>query len=337
MKNNKLGCLGVVLFLLLCGSLFANFLLGMLAITRIGEAGSMTSLRTKKHAHFAEETVAAGSGARKIVQIDLRGVISSSESGGVLGDTMVDDLKLACRQAAADKNVAAVVLNIDSPGGEVTASDIIYNAVRELNETKPVVVHMGSLAASGGYYVACGGRYLMATPTTITGSIGVIISTLNYKDLFGKVGLDSVVFKSGKFKDLLSGSRDMTPEEIEYVQGLVMETYERFVGIVADSRGLDRQALVSGVADGRIISGKNALEEKLIDGLGYIEDAYAKAREIGSAEDAEVVRYTVPVNIGKILRLLGQNDARVEVDLLGGRLPRLESGRMYYLPGTFAP
>ncbi len=337
MKENKQGCLSAVLFLLLCGSLLGNFLLGMIAIVKIGEGATVTGIRSGKHQSFSEETILAGSGGAKIVQIDLQGVISSSENGGVLGKTMVEDIKLACKQAAEDQSVAAVVLNIDSPGGEVTASDIIFHAVRELNAKKPVVVHMGSVAASGGYYVACGGSYLMATPTTITGSIGVIIATLNYKDLFGKVGLDSVVFKSGKFKDILSGSREMTPEEKEYVQGLVMETYDRFVGIVAESRRMDKQALVSGVADGRIVSGKGALEAGLIDGVGYIEDAYAKAMELGKVEGAQVVRYTVPVNIGKILRLLGESDSRVEVDLLGGRLPKLESGRMYYLPGVFAP
>lgn len=337
MKDNKSGCLGVTLFLLLCGSLLGNLALGVIALTKIGDGASVASIRSGKQPHFAEETIVSGSADSKIVQIDLRGIISSNENGGVLGETMVEDMKLACRQAALDDSVAAIVLHIDSPGGEVTASDIIYQAVRELNAKKPVVVHMGSVAASGGYYVACGGSHLMATPTTITGSIGVIISTLNYKDLLGKVGLDSVVFKSGKFKDILSGSRDMTPEEIEYVQGLVMETYDRFVRIVADARGVKKEALVTGVADGRIVSGQSALAEKLIDSVGYIEDAYAKAMELAGVEDAPVVRYTVSVNFGKILRLLGESDARVEVDLLGGRLPKLEGGKMYYLPGTFAP
>src|SRR4030081_3580480 len=169
---------------------------------------------------------------------------------------MVDDMRAALQQARDDDRVKAVVLEIDSPGGEVTASDTIYNAVVKTRARKPVVVYMDSLAASGGYYVSCGGKYLMANETTITGSIGVIIQTLNYEQLFNKVGLASVVFKSGKFKDLLNGARPMTPEEREFVQNFVMNTYDKFLGIVANERNLSANSLRNGLADGRILSGK---------------------------------------------------------------------------------
>jgi protease-4 len=150
----------------------------------------------------------------------------------------------------------------------VTASDVIYNAVVKTRARKPVVVYMDSLAASGGYYVSCGGKYLMANETTITGSIGVIIQTLNYEQLFNKVGLAAVVFKSGKFKDLLNGARPMTQEEREFVQNFVMKTYDKFLGIVAKERNLPADGLRNSIADGRILSGKEALENKLIDGVG---------------------------------------------------------------------
>ncbi len=335
MKKDKQGCIGVILFLALCGSLFGNVILLMVAVSGAGGGGSTisSSARTPK---FAESRIERGYGDGKIVQIDLTGIISS-RSGGVYTDSMVDDLKIALKQARDDDKVSAVVLNIDSPGGEVTASDVIYNAIAQVDEVKPVVIYMNSVAASGGYYAACGGRYLMANPTTITGSIGVIIQTLNYEDMFGKVGLDSIVFKSGKFKDILSGSREMTEEEKQYIQALVMQTYDRFVGIVAEERELPKASLVNGVADGRIVSGLDALEAKLIDGVGYIEDAYVKARELAGVDGAEIVRYTVPVNLGNLLRLFGESDTTVEVDLLGGRLPKLESGKLYYLPGIYAP
>src|SRR5438067_12311502 len=131
---------------------------------------------------------------------------------------------MALQQARDDDRVNGFVLEVDSPGGEVTASDMIYNAVVKTRARKPVVVYMDSLAASGGYYVSCGGKYLMANETTITGSIGVIIQTLNYEQLFNKVGLDSVVFKRGMFKDWLNGARPMTPEEGECVQNVVMKS-----------------------------------------------------------------------------------------------------------------
>ena len=154
----------------------------------------------------------------KIAQISLRGIITSAEPGS-LGETMVDDLKLQLKQAVADDKVKSIVLYVDSPGGEVTASDIIYQAVVAARAQKPIVVYMGSLAASGGYYVACGGSHLIANETTFTGSIGVIMQAFHYKALLDKVGLEVITFKSGKFKDMLSGSRDLTDEEKAYTQG----------------------------------------------------------------------------------------------------------------------
>ena len=203
----------------------------------------------------------------KIAVITLRGLISTGISGNV-GESMVDDLRWQLEQARNDDDVRAVVLEVDSPGGEVTASDMIYNAVVKTRAKKPVVVYMESLAASGGYYVSCGGKYLMANETSITGSIGVIIQTLNYEQLFNKIGLASVVFKSGKFKDMLNGARPMTPEERDYVQSFVMKTYEKFLGIVAKERNVPAETLRNGIADGRILSGRDALDNKLIDGLG---------------------------------------------------------------------
>ena len=203
---------------------------------------------------------------------------------------------------------------------------------------KPVVVYMGSLAASGGYYVACGGKYLMANETTITGSIGVIIQTLNYEQLFNKIGLASVVFKSGKFKDMLSGTRPVTPEEREYVQGFVMKTYDKFLGIVAHERNLPADQLRNTVADGRILSGKDALEHKLIDGVGQIEDAFLKAKELGNAREATVVRYGPPFAFSRFFRALSRSDnSKIELTLPSQMMPQLETGRAYFLPSFYAP
>src|SRR4026209_2093134 len=239
----------------------------------------------------------------KIAVITMRGLISTSVPANVT-DSMVDDLRAALQQAREDSRVKAIVLEITSPGGEVTASDEIYGAVVKTRARKPVVVYMDSLAASGGYYVSCGGKFLMANETTITGSIGVIIQTLNYEQLFNKIGLASVVFKSGKFKDMLNGARPVTEEERAYVQSFVMKTYEKFLGIVARERNLPADALRNGIADGRILSGRDALEYKLIDGLGQVEDAYAKAKELGRAPNAKIVKYSPPFSLGTFFRLL---------------------------------
>jgi protease IV len=234
--------------------------------------------------------------------------------------------------------VRAVVLEIDSPGGEVTAADVIYNAVVKTRAKKPVVVYMDSLAASGGYYVSCGGRYLMANETTITGSIGVIIETFNYEQLLNKVGLAAVVFKSGKFKDMLNGARPITPEERDLVQSFIMKTYDKFLGIVAKERNLPADHLRTTVADGRILSGKDALDNKLIDGLGQIEDAFTKAKELGNSPGATVVKYGPPFSLSRLFRAFGQSgDSKIELTLPKQLLPQLEGGRVYLLPGFYAP
>jgi protease IV len=333
-ENRKLGCLSIFLGVALVASLFINVLLAVTALSRLG-AGPQFAEPAPSFREVLVQRGARGSGD-KIAVITMRGLISSSLPGNV-GDTMVEDMRLALQQARDDDHVRAIVLEIDSPGGEVTASDVIYNWVVKTRAKKPVVVYMDSLAASGGYYVACGGKYLMANETTITGSIGVIIQTLNYEQLFNKVGLSAVVFKSGKFKDMLSGTRPVTPEEREYIQGFVMKTYDKFLGIVARERNLPADGLRNSVADGRILSGKDALENKLIDGVGQIEDAFTKAKELGHAPGATIVKYGPPFSFGRFLRAFGSADNKIELTLPKQLLPQLETGRAYFLPSFYAP
>lgn len=334
-SNKRLGCIGIALFILLCLSGLLNLILIASSTRRIATGNVVTHHRLPE---FTEETVDEGSGSTsdKIALITLRGLISSSVSG-TLGESMVDDIKIALHQALHDSRVKAIVLNVDSPGGEVTASDVIYNAVRDARAKKPVVIYMGSLAASGGFYVSCGGTWLMANDTTITGSIGVIIETLNYQHLLGKIGIEPMVFKSGQFKDMLSGSREMTQAEKDYVQGMVMETYSKFVHIVAEERKLPEDGLRNGIADGRVISGKDALNDKLINQLGQIEDAYEKARELGNAPGAAVVKYQPGFRFSRLFHMFGQaEDSKIEINLAQKLLPPLEAGRLYMLPGFYA-
>jgi protease-4 len=335
--NKRWGCVGVILLVLLCFSGLLNLLL-LVASVRKNSSASATS---RSLPQFGEELVQEGNGGSsdKIALITMRGIISSSINGTV-GESMVDDMKIALQQAVDDSKVKAIVLNIDSPGGEVTASDVIYNAVVKARAKKPVVIYMGSLTASGGYYVSCGGSYLMANDTTLTGSIGVIIETMNYASLLGKIGVSPEVFKSGKFKDMLSGSREMTQDEKDYIQNMVMQTYGKFVQIVADERKLPVDQLRNGIADGRVISGKDALDDKLIDGLGQIEDAFDKARELGKAPGASVVRYKATFALGNLFKMLGESNqssqTKVEVNLTQKMLPPLEPGKLYMLPSFYA-
>ena len=333
MAERKSGCLTLFLFLALFASLAANLALLFVVLGRFKSGVAREELPPR----FRELVVQQGArGSRdRIAVITLRGLISSSVPG-TAADNMVDEMRLAFQQARDDDHVKAVVLEVDSPGGEVTAADTIYNAVTKTRAKKPVVVYMDSVAASGGYYVSCGGRYLMANETTITGSIGVIIQTLNYEQLFNKIGLASIVFKSGKFKDLLNGARPMTPEERDFVQNFVMKTYDKFLSVVAKERNLSADGLRNSIADGRILSGREALDDKLIDGLGQIEDAYTKAKQLAGAPDAQVVRYAAPFSLVRIFRALSET-GKVQLELPKQLTPELESGRAYFLPSFYAP
>ena len=333
MADRRLGCLSIFLFVALCASLFVNFVLVIAAFERLGGVRE-----TEPIPRFRESLLQRGDRGTldKIAVITMRGFIGSLSPGSV-GDSMVDDMRVALQQARDDDRVKAIVLEIDSPGGEVTASDAIYDAVVKTRAKKPVVVYMESLAASGGYYVSCGGKFLMASETTITGSIGVIIWTLNYEQLFNKVGLASVVFKSGKFKDMLDGARPITPEERELVQSFIMKTYDKFLGIVAKERNLSADLLRNTIADGRILSGKDAFENKLIDGLGQLDDAYGKAKQLGNAPGAKIVKYNPPFSLGRFFRIFGQADSKIELQLPKQLIPQLETGRAYFLPSYYAP
>ena len=326
---SRIGCLGVFLVLLLCLSLFFNLLF------LVGEFFTIESDHRFREAVITDGKPQVKS---KIVVMRLDGLIASSMPGYV-GDSMVDDIKLQLKQAVEDNSVRAIVITIDSPGGEVTASDLLYNAIKRAREKKPVVVSMGALAASGGYYAALGASHIYANDTTFTGSIGVIMQSLGYSDAMGKVGLELITFKSGAFKDMMSGARKLTPEEREYIQTMVMQTYSKFVGIVAAERKLPEADLRAGLADGRVISGKDAHAAKLVDDLGDVEAAIAKAMELGKAPGSTVVKYEMPGGIGRMLRLLGKSEKprKIEVNVgLPQTLP-LQPGYQYLLPSVFAP
>jgi protease-4 len=344
--NKKHGCLLAAVIFLLFLSLACN--LGQFAMLSGGvEPGAALSSSARPLPRFHEMIVepAKDKALAKIAQIDLDGVISSMAVEGLFFDPLpsVEGLKRQLEQAASDPAVKAVVLRINSPGGEVTASDVLYQAVKKTAAVKPVVVHMDSMAASGGYYVACGATRILASETTLTGSIGVIMESVNYADLFGKVGLGMNTFTSGPFKDSLSGSRPMRDEEKVYIQSLVTQMYDRFLGIVSEARKQPRDLLKSTVADGRVVTAREALAAKLVDQIGYIEDARALARELGKAPGAAVVRYKHEHGIFEALGMAsavfgnGKAPAKVELNLGGGSvLPRLQPGVPYYLSSTYA-
>lgn len=282
-----------------------------------------------------QEKVIIAGGSDRIAHIDLEGVITGSGSGGV--PSLPETLQAQLRKALSDNKVRAIVLRINSPGGEVTASDRLHHLIQEANKTKPVVAYMDSIAASGGYYAACGAKKILAHPTTLTGSIGVIIAGIDYSQLLDKVGVSMEAYKSGKFKDMLSGARPASEEEKAYVNAMVRETYERFLEVVSASRGKSVDQLRdSDLADGRVYSGKVALEKGMVDANGFIEDAYAEAMKLAGISNATVVRYQPQFGILSALGLLSAEARksgahRVELDVSNRLLPRLAPGVPYYL------
>ena len=256
-----------------------------------------------------EEVWSYGDGDTKVARIAVEGVIlREMESSGFLErpyDKITDILR-QIRAAQNDDDVRAILLEVDSPGGGITESDEIYEALqrfKESDESRMVVVHMRDLAASGGYYVAMAGDWLIAQPTPVIGSIGVIMQTLNFKGLAEKVGVKDTTIKSGANKDLLNPFEDVPPEQRQLLQDLVDNMYQHFFDIVKTSREFEPEALKP-LADGRIFVSDKALELGLIDEIGYWEDAVAKTAELLEVDSVRVIRYEQPSEIFNVLSML---------------------------------
>ncbi|MDQ4128365.1 MAG: signal peptide peptidase SppA, partial [Actinomycetota bacterium] len=208
-----------------------------------------------------EEEYISGEGPEKIAVVPVAGAIASADSAlsGQQPTATPEGLADALRQAADDPSVQAVVLEVNSPGGGVTASDEMHQSILDFkkNTDKPVVVSMGDTAASGGYYISTAADRIVANETTLTGSLGVIFQITNFSEAADKYGISQDVIKSGKFKDIGNSFREMKPEEREIFQSLVDESYAEFVDVISEGRGLPEER-VREIADGRIYSGSQA-------------------------------------------------------------------------------
>jgi protease-4 len=226
-----------------------------------------------------------------VAVIYAEGVISSGTSGSLGSATGITParIKADLRRAATDPSVKAVVVRVNSPGGSVVASNEIWKMLKDYE--KPVVFSFGEMAASGGYYIACAGKWIVANPDTLTGSIGVITEMTNVDELAKKLGIQVIVIKTGPNKDIGSPFRPMTEDEIELWQTVIDQAFDGFVQVVAQGRGLPEDK-VRQIGDGRIYNGKQAKELGLVDQLGYLEDAIDKAGELGGIEgEPRVIEY----------------------------------------------
>ena len=240
-----------------------------------------------------EQVIEEGDWNERIAVINLEGVIMDGETSVFMMDGYNhSSLLQMIRSAGEDPTVAAIILQIDSPGGAVGPTAEIHRTIVDVQEEydKPIYVSMGSMAASGGYYVAAPADKIFAEPATITGSIGVIMENINIAGLAEKYGISFNTIKSGKHKDIMSTNRKMTDEEKEILQSIVDEMFDEFVQVVVDGRNMD-EATVRELADGRIYTGKQAKEVNLVDEVGSFEDALAALKNDYNLEDAQVIQY----------------------------------------------
>lgn len=208
-------------------------------------------------------------GEKKVALVNIEGIILDSRD-------IIEEL----HKYSEDPSISSIVLRVNSPGGGVAPSQEIYDEIIKIKEEKSIVVSMGAVAASGGYYISSPADSIVANPGTITGSIGVLMELPNIKGLMEKIGVESRVIKSGKYKDMASAFRSMTDEEKRILQGLLDDVHEQFIRAVSDSRGMDYESLKL-LSDGRIFTGREAFELGLVDELGNLQHAIKVAGELG--------------------------------------------------------
>lgn len=246
------------------------------------------------------EQVIGGKGRDKVLLLDISGVITDEEERGLMGLKQRVNLTARVKEelelASKDRNVKAVVLRINSPGGAVTTCDIIAHEIAAFKKKSankaPVVASLMDMAASGGYYIAASADRIVAHPTTITGSIGVVIYSVNAGGLMEKIGVADQTMKSGDKKDMLSPLRPMTEDEKRILQTGIDEMYERFLDVIFETRKQHfTMERLREIADGRVYTARQALDLKLIDSIGYLDDAIEAAKGLAGIKDATVVTY----------------------------------------------
>jgi len=261
---------------------------------------SLVNIDLHPRIHPLEEETVEGKGKAKILLMDVSGMLSDETGGLVLGSPpprvpIVARVREELQKADEDDAVKALIVRINSPGGTITASDLIYREIDTFKTRRkiPVVAVMMDVAASGGYYAALAADTIVALPTTVTGSIGVIMLTVNAQGLMEKIGVAPLAIKSGEMKDAGSPFRPLTAQERAVFQSVIDQMYGRFVTLIARSRKIPEDR-VRTFADGRIYTAEQAKALGLVDQIGYMDDVVAAARKAAGIEDARVIMYQRP-------------------------------------------
>jgi protease-4 len=319
--RRRISVVTVIALVLLGLSVAGNAVL-IIALVAVAGFVGVDGLGYAEESAFVEHVVEKGPSSSKIAVIRVAGIVEES---------LAESLRRQLQRAAHDKSVKAVILRIDSPGGGLTASDMIYHDVKTILEDKPVVAAMDSVAASGGYYIACAAKKIVAQNTTITGSIGVIGEFFFLRGLLSdKLGVQVVTLKMGEQKDWPNMfAADMPPEQRDYLMNALLRPgYDRFVDTVAEARNLNRDEVLS-LATGRVFMAADAKKHKLIDEIGYFDRAIEIAKEAAGVSEARVVEYIQPF---RLLDILGANaKTNTLLNLDRDKLSNLASPRIMYL------
>ncbi len=283
--------------------------------------------------------IESGDVSERIVVLRVEGVIQDTGAASSLFATEGYNHSFFLKQLEEAKNdptVKGIVLAVDSPGGGVVESAEIYKDLMKIKDEtdKPIYVSMGGMAASGGYYIAAPADKIFVMKETMTGSIGVILQSVNYGDLAEKYGVEFVTIKTGPYKDILSPSRDMLPEEEEMLQDMINDSYEEFVRIIAEGRGMSEEE-VRKVADGRILNGRQAIEANLADDYGFEEDVIAAMKEDLDMPGAEVFEYSQEQSLSSLFGVKAQSflGLDIETQVISKLITDNQAPRMMYLYG----
>lgn len=273
-----------------------------------------------------------------ILVIPVNGVITGTEESSPFGDSGMATAGKICqhlKMARKDENVKAVIMQINTPGGEVVASDMIHHAIKKVRDAgKPVIAVIGTMGTSGGYYIACACDKIIAHRLSITGSIGVIIQNYKYYDLLNKIGVKSDTYTSCKYKDLLSGARPEKPGERKIIQDHVDKVYQAFIQIVAEGRPAltVKQLQNSTITDGRIFLGSEAFKMKLVDQLGFFEDGIELAAKLTKLKDYRVMAYKKKFTLAALFGAQASMKKDINIKIMGKDKDMIEAGKFYYLP-----
>ncbi|GLB58509.1 signal peptide peptidase SppA [Cytobacillus sp. NCCP-133] len=286
---------------------------------------------------FVEEVIEEGNAMEKIAVLDVNGVIQDTgdavslfASPGYNHKGFMENLDYV----KDDDAVKAIVIRVNSPGGGVVESAEIHDKIVEIQKEtkKPIYISMGSMAASGGYYISAPADKIFASPETLTGSLGVIMQGYNYTGLAEKYGVEFVTIKSGPYKDIMSPTRDMTDEERKILQSMIDNSYEGFVKVISEGRGLSEQE-VKEIADGRIYDGRQAKDLNLIDGFGYDDDVIEQVKKDHKLKGAQVVKYTENLGFGSMFSMGARKIMGEDLEMAGlmKMLSQPNSPRLMYL------